>query len=282
NPVIFILNYHHKITNIKIVQWPVLCVLAGEKGDQGAMGAPGAEGPQGETGEQGMTGPAGARGLPGMKGSEGPKGMKGDKGDLGRPGEPGMNGQKGEEGEQGMCNQGDMGIMGPRGPCSPAIQSAFSASINQSFPIHDWPISFPRVLTNKQGHFNPLMGIYTAPVNGTYIFCFHLAVAKKPLKVGLFHNFYPKVKVTEGTYPTTTSHKIVLHLALGDEVWMQVKNSDTNGMYTDTENTSTFSGFLLYPDSCEFPRSRSPIVPHPTRGTYSWGNSEGITTPSQN
>uniref|UniRef100_A0A3P8S2F3 C1q domain-containing protein n=1 Tax=Amphiprion percula TaxID=161767 RepID=A0A3P8S2F3_AMPPE len=230
-----------------------------------------------------MTGPAGARGLPGMKGSEGPKGMKGDKGDLGRPGEPGMNGQKGEEGEQGMCectdgadgvdgmpgekgdngakgdtgakgeqgnmgpkgNQGDMGIMGPRGPCSPAIQSAFSASINQSFPIHDWPISFPRVLTNKQGHFNPLMGIYTAPVNGTYAFSFHLAVAKKPLKVGLFHNFYPKVKVTEGTYPTTTSHKIVLHLALGDEVWMQVKNSDTNGMYTDTENTSTFSGFLF-------------------------------------
>uniref|UniRef100_A0A3Q1CUT7 C1q domain-containing protein n=1 Tax=Amphiprion ocellaris TaxID=80972 RepID=A0A3Q1CUT7_AMPOC len=225
----------------------------------------------GEPGEQGMTGPAGARGLPGMKGSEGPKGMKGDKGDLGRPGEPGMNGQKGEEdgvdgmpgekgdngakgdtgakGEQGNMgpkgNQGDMGIMGPRGPCSPAIQSAFSASINQSFPIHDWPISFPRVLTNKQGHFNPLMGIYTAPVNGTYIFCFHLAVAKKPLKVGLFHNFYPKVKVTEGTYPTTTSHKIVLHLALGDEVWMQVKNSDTNGMYTDTENTSTFSGFLF-------------------------------------
>uniref|UniRef100_A0A3Q0R723 C1q domain-containing protein n=1 Tax=Amphilophus citrinellus TaxID=61819 RepID=A0A3Q0R723_AMPCI len=240
----------------------------------------------GAPGTQGPPGPAGARGLPGVEGAVGPKGTKGDRGDMGLPGNPGRDGDKGAQGPQGLCqckdgangtngtpgvkgdkgdrgdigaqgvqgsmglkgNQGDMGLMGPPGPCSPAIQSAFSACINQSFPVHNLPIPFPRILTNQQSHFNP-RGIYTAPVNGTYIFSFDLAVASKPLKVGLFRNFYPVIKTTEATIPSTTSHQVVLHLSMGDEVWLQVKDLDTNGIYADTEYTSTFSGYLLHPDS---------------------------------
>lgn len=248
----------------------------------------------GPPGPQGVSGLA-ARGLPGVQGLIGSKGLKGERGDVGRPGIPGLNGQKGGQGEQGECEctdgedgtdgtagekgdkgehgnageqgpdgsrgvkgtKGDPGVSGLPGPCSMAFQSAFSACINQSFPAQNLPVPFPRVLTNRQGHFDSVAGIYTAPVKGTYVFSFHLAVAGRALKVGLFYNFYPCVRVTEGADKSTISHSITLHLTQGDQVWLQVKDATTNGMYTDSESSSTFSGYLLRPDSCGPPGGRS-------------------------
>lgn len=169
--------------------------------------------------------------------------------------------------------------MGPPGPCSPAIQSAFSARIKQPFPAPNLPVPFPHVLTNQQGHFNPLRGIYTAPVNGTYVFNFHLAVSGRALKVGLFRDRYPIIRATEGGDQSTTSRSIVLHLTRGNQVWLQVKDSVTNGMYTDSESSSTFSGFLLHPDSCQMTMGRYffPILTAPEEN-YSWDGPEGNTT----
>lgn len=264
---------------------------------------------QGPAGLQGPPGPAGARGLPGVEGPIGTKGLKGDKGDTGKPGDPGLNGQKGDQGAQGQCsctdgktgadgkpgekgakgdkgdtgsqgvqgptglkgNQGLLGPSGPPGPCSPTIQSAFSASIQQPYPTENQPISFSNVFTNIEGHYNPTTGIYTAPVNGTYVFSFHLAVAGRPLKVGLFKNLFPVVKATEGNNQATSSQTIVLHLFTFDQVWLQVKNALTNGIFTDTESTSIFSGYLLYPDSCDFMAMRD--IAFPTEyhiGDYTW------------
>ncbi|MEQ2215942.1 hypothetical protein XENOCAPTIV_008218 [Xenoophorus captivus] len=176
---------------------------------------------------------------------------------------------------------GNMGLMGPPGPCSPAIQSAFSACINQSFPAENWPVPFPEILMNEQRHFNPSMGMYTAPVNGTYVFSFHLATKQKPLKVGLFRNFYPVVRVTEASSQATASHTVVLHLTMGDQIWLQVKDSLTNGMFTDSESKSTFSGYLLHPDSCDAAFGRMLLQPHPTGG-FNWNGPDGHVTPSPN
>ncbi|XP_061587633.1 otolin-1-like [Cololabis saira] len=285
---------------------------AGSQGPQGETGTcpascesvPGAHGPQGAPGS------VGARGLPGVQGSVGSKGIKGDTGDLGLPGDPGLTGEKGDQGEQGICectdgadgtdgrpgergskgdkgdtgaegsqglvgsrgSQGDMGLMGPPGPCSPAIQSAFSACLNQSFPKKDWPVSFPDVLNNRQGHYDPLMGTYTAPVNGTYVFSFHLATAERPLKVGIFRNFYPIIKATETSTQATTSQTIVLHLEMDDRIWLQVKDYTTNGMFSGSESTSTFSGYLLHPDSCDVPINRHHhlVMKSPPTGGFGW------------
>ncbi|XP_027876029.1 inner ear-specific collagen [Xiphophorus couchianus] len=286
----------------------------GAQGPQGEMGTCPAscESAPGAPGLPGLPGPVGARGLPGVQGIVGATGVKGDKGDTGVAGNPGVNGQKGDHGEQGICDckngtdgtngapgekgskgdkgdagsqgiqgstglkgdQGNMGVMGPPGPCSPAIQSAFSACINQSFPAANWPVAFPDILTNEQRHFDPSMGIYTAPINGTYVFSFHLATNQKPLKVGLFRNFYPVARVTEASSQTTASHTVVLHLSRGDQVWMQVKDSLTNGMFTDSESKSTFSGFLLHPDSCDMPMGRD-FSPPPPSGGFSWDGHGG-------
>uniref|UniRef100_A0A4W5R9Q6 Otolin-1 n=1 Tax=Hucho hucho TaxID=62062 RepID=A0A4W5R9Q6_9TELE len=213
----------------------------GLPGDQGLEGAQGEMGPQGEAGtcpascesvqgragQPGIPGPAGARGLPGVAGPPGTMGTKGETGNMGAPGVPGMDGEK-------------------------AIQSSFTAALDTIYPPPDKPVPFTQVITNRQFHFDPIIGIYRAPVNGTYVFSYHLMVFSKVLKVGLFHNFTPVVKTTEPAQLGTASNQVVLHLVMGDRVWLQVKDNITNGMYADQESRSTFSGFLLYPDSSAF------------------------------
>lgn len=293
--------------------------LAGANGPPGEDGTCPAscQSTQGPPGLQGSPGTAGVRGLPGVQGLTGPTGVEGDQGAEGRTGLLGLKGQKGRLGEQGQCQcsdgaqgkagtpgqkgaEGDLGVSGaqglqgstglkgekgyhglpgPPGLCSPTIQSAFSACVNQSYPAKNRPVPFPHVLTNRQGHFDPLWGVYTAPVNGTYVFTFHLAVAARTLKVGLFRNYKPVVKVTEGADTSTCSHSLTLQLLQGDQVWLQVKDQLTNGIYTDGENSATFSGYLLRPNSCQGPSGRNllPILPLPQK-TYSWDGPD--TSPS--
>uniref|UniRef100_A0A8P4GEG0 C1q domain-containing protein n=1 Tax=Dicentrarchus labrax TaxID=13489 RepID=A0A8P4GEG0_DICLA len=213
--------------------------ITGEKGDRGPQG-----------------GPPGPSGLPGLLG---PKGEKGDTGDLGQPGVPGS-------GDMGL-----MGMMGLPGPCMSNIQSAFAAGLESSYPPPQAPVVFSQVLYNIQGSYDPSTGIYTAPVNGTYILSYHITVHERVLKVGLFHNFRPVIKTTETKLLGTTSHSVVLHLARGHRVWIQVKDQVTNGMFAGIESSSTFSGYLLHPDNCDMAILRSPMPPiSPPQGGYTW------------
>uniref|UniRef100_UPI003AAC4785 uncharacterized protein n=1 Tax=Centroberyx gerrardi TaxID=166262 RepID=UPI003AAC4785 len=285
----------------------------GPKGDDGLC-PESCEATQGPPGPQGLSGAAGSRGMPGLTGSTGAKGPKGDTGTMGTPGTPGSVGEKGDQGAKGACDcqdgqpggqgqkgdqgvQGDqgqtgsvgqkgslgekgdlgpMGIMGPPGPCMPIIQSAFSVGLTESFPPPSTPVVFSQVFYNVQGHYDPTTGIYTAPINGTYIFSYHLTVFKRVLKVGIFHNFQPVVKTTSTIELGTTAHELILHLNRGDRVWLMVKDDTTNGMHAGGEMASTFSGFLLHPDRCDMALSRDSPPPVPT-GTYVWGNGTSST-----
>uniref|UniRef100_A0A3B4C5Y6 C1q domain-containing protein n=1 Tax=Pygocentrus nattereri TaxID=42514 RepID=A0A3B4C5Y6_PYGNA len=246
-------------------------MLTTQPGVQGLPGEPGqcpasCESIRGPPGEVGLPGIVGPRGLPGTVGMPGMKGQKGDKGE-GHAGANGLNGEK-----------GDVGMKGPPGPCSPAIQSAFSARLADLYPVADLPIPFTSVIYNMQFHYDPFTGIYKAPVNGTYVFSYHLVVFTRVLKVGLFHNFKPIVKSTELASLGSVSQQVVLHLSMGDEVWLQVRDTTSNGMYANSEASSTFSGFLLYPDSCDVPLSRE--LSEPIDGTYTWGELEAPATPA--
>uniref|UniRef100_A0AAY4D9C6 C1q domain-containing protein n=1 Tax=Denticeps clupeoides TaxID=299321 RepID=A0AAY4D9C6_9TELE len=253
----------------------------GAKGDDGMCPGPCIPS-EGLPGGPGLPGPAGVRGLPGVDGVPGPKGQKGDMGVTGKPGDPGVVGPKGNQGADGQCNckdgangtngqpgpkgnkgdqgpqgvqgvtgengakgdQGDMGPIGVPGPCSPAVQSAFSAALTASFPSPNRPVLFTRVIYNLQNNYDPAVGVFIAPVNGTYSFSYHLTVSDRVLKVGLFLNFLPVVKTTESTQLGTASQQVVLHLNRQDMVWIQVKDSASNGMFTSSEASSTFSGYL--------------------------------------
>lgn len=259
--------------------------VRGLPGVQGLMGPEGVEGDNGAEGEQGLLGMKGRKGQQGDQGqcqcSDGAQGKNGTTGEKGAEGDAGATGALGLKGSTGLKGEkGEQGLAGRVGICSPTIQSAFSACLNESFPAQNQPVPFPRVLSNRQGHFAPLQGVYTAPVNGTYVFTFHLAVAARTLKVGLFRNYYPVAKTTEGADKSTCSHSLMLQLQQGDEVWLQVKDQLTNGIYTDSENSATFSGYLLRPDSCQGHSGRNllPILPY-TQHTYSWDGPDSSPPP---
>ncbi|XP_061072517.1 collagen alpha-1(X) chain [Conger conger] len=244
--------------------------VKGLKGDTGEMGPVGRPGSDGEKGEQGVEGACNCQdGVDGEDGTQGPPGPQGDQGDAGLPGVKGDTGEKGDMGE--------MGMMGMPGPCSPAIQSSFSALLYENYPAPRRPVPFQNIVYNRQGHFNP-EGTYTAPVNGTYVFSYNVVAYGKVLKTGLFHNYTPVVKSTVVPNLGTVSQQVVLHLGTGDMVWMQVKSYTTNGMFSSNEHSSSFSGFLLHPDTCGMPMLRMFPEPLPTQ-EYAWGD-EDETTPT--
>uniref|UniRef100_A0A4W4FG07 C1q domain-containing protein n=1 Tax=Electrophorus electricus TaxID=8005 RepID=A0A4W4FG07_ELEEL len=252
--------------------------IVGSRGLPGSTGIPGAKGQKGDMGEIGQPG---GLGIPGTKGDQGEQGVCNCKdGAKGIPGQPGISGPKGEKGDTGPQGpvgmggvkgvKGELGLTGIPGPCSPAIQSAFSAKLTNMYPAPDQPVPFTAVIYNIQFHYNPSSGVYRAHVNGTYVFSYQLVAYSKPLKVGLFLNFIPVVKSTEIVTLETASQQVVLHLYMGDQVWLQVKDQNNNGMYTGTEYSSIFSGFLLYPDSCDMPLFREMDNPIINNGKYNW------------
>lgn len=170
-------------------------------------------------------------------------------------------------------------MMGMPGPCSPAIQSAFSVALRSSFSSPNQPIAFGRIIYNLQQHYNPSTGVYTAPVNSTYAFSFHVTTSTRTLKVGLFWNFQPMVKSTQSSEFGSASQQVVLHLSIGDQVWLQVKDSITNGMFTSAEVSSTFSGFLLQPDTCDIIIGRK-LPPPIISGVYTWGDPDPTLSPN--
>ncbi|KAJ3591056.1 hypothetical protein NHX12_009003 [Muraenolepis orangiensis] len=260
--------------------------LPGSAGPRGLPGPTELAGAGGPKGDPGTLGPTGSAGSPGPQGEAGPEGdCSCEDGGTGPPGMTGVSGMEGPAGSKGEVggdgtkgDMGDAGMMGAPGPCMPAIQSSFSMGLKASFPPPNMPVSFSQVLSNLQGHYGALTGIYTAPVNGTYVFSYTLAVYGRMLKVGLFHNYLPVVKTTQ-QHLGLASQQLVLQLARGDEVWLQVKDELSNGMFTSHETSSTFSGFLLHPDSCYMAELRQTIPAAATGGTYSWGELPGPTSP---
>ncbi|CAL9684571.1 unnamed protein product [Knipowitschia caucasica] len=234
----------------------------GPAGLRGVAGADGAQGQKGSKGASGVPGQPGVDGLPGGKGDQGPKGdcdcvdgqdgAPGPKGDQGPHGEQGDAGPKGEQGASGEKGDGGMmGMPGMPGPCMPKVKAAFSAALTQSFPAPDLPVPFPKIIYNLQNALIPSMGIFVAPINGTYVFSMTLTVAQRPLVVGIFRNFKSVLKTTDSSTLGTLAMTVTLHLQMGDGVWLQVKDNNNNGMTTGEDRSSLFSGYLLYPDHCQ-------------------------------
>ncbi|XP_043926517.1 complement C1q and tumor necrosis factor-related protein 9-like [Protopterus annectens] len=274
----------------------------GQKGDRGEQGITGPPGPQGITGlsgnkgetglkgDKGDLGPAGGLGPIGPKGDQGPQGVcnckDGSKGEPGQVGTAGSQGPKGAIGPQGIQGQkgdkGDMGqkgaegSMGVPGPCTPAVQSAFSVALSGIYPKPNAPIPFNKTLYNDQGHFNLDTFIYTAPVAGAYAFTYQFTVYRKYLIAGLFRNSKLVVKSTDNEELDQLSQFVILQLDAGDKIWMQVKDINNNGAYVDINTDSTFSGFLIFPFSCDDIAPREFNNPSPTN--FHWPGEDAPTT----
>ncbi|XP_004713522.1 adiponectin [Echinops telfairi] len=201
---------------------------------------------------------AGVPGYPGHNGTPGRDGRDGTPGEKGEKGEPGVIGPKGDTGN-------GAGIEGPRGfPGNPGrkgepgegayvYRSAFSVGLDARVTIPNVPIRFTKIFYNQQNHYDGSTGKFHCNIPGLYYFSYHITVYLKDVKLSLFKND-KAVLFTYDQYQDKNvdqaSGSVLLHLAVGDQVWLQVYgDGENNGLYADNINDSTFTGFLLYHDT---------------------------------
>uniref|UniRef100_A0A8D0C298 Collagen type X alpha 1 chain n=1 Tax=Salvator merianae TaxID=96440 RepID=A0A8D0C298_SALMN len=193
----------------------------------------------------------GKPGLPGMKGERGPEGLpgvpgaQGEQGPAGAPGKPGPIGPAGERGPAGPT--GFPGIKGERGLTGTPV-SAFTAILSKAYPTAAVPIRFDKILYNRQQHYDPKSGIFTCRIPGLYYFAYHVHVKGTHVWVGLYKNGSPIMYTFDEYkkgYLDQASGSAVIDLMENDQVWLQLPNSESNGLYSSEYVHSSFSGFLF-------------------------------------
>uniref|UniRef100_H3AZB2 C1q domain-containing protein n=1 Tax=Latimeria chalumnae TaxID=7897 RepID=H3AZB2_LATCH len=189
--------------------------IPGTPGQHGPVGRDGKEGPPGQKGEKGAQGPSGERGPSGLPGKAGPPGQ------IGLPSLPGFGG-------------------------SHQKLFAFHVGLQGNSPPSNTPIKFTKVFYNDQNVYNINTGKFTAPVSGIYFFTYEITVYNDNVWVTLRKNDNI-IQYTYFVYYQKTSHtsgSSLLNLRKGDEIWLQV-HDNANGLYSDSDDDTTFTGFLL-------------------------------------
>ncbi|XP_076023582.1 caprin-2 [Genypterus blacodes] len=137
-------------------------------------------------------------------------------------------------------------------PLSQPLRIAFTASRTANFAPGnlDQPIVFDQLHSNLGEMYDTHIGRFTCPVNGTYVFIFH--ILKLAINVPLYINLMRNEEVMVSAYANdgapdheTASNHAILPLFEGDQVWLRLHRG---AIYGSTWKYSTFSGFLLYQD----------------------------------
>ncbi|XP_029317359.1 caprin-2 isoform X2 [Cottoperca gobio] len=137
-------------------------------------------------------------------------------------------------------------------PLSQPLRVAFNASRTANFAPGnlDQPIVFDELHSNLGEMYDTHIGRFTSPVNGTYVFIFH--ILKLAINVPLYINLMRNEEVMVSAYANdgapdheTASNHAILQLFQGDQVWLRLHRG---AIYGSTWKYSTFSGFLLYQD----------------------------------
>ncbi|TNN88881.1 Complement C1q and tumor necrosis factor-related protein 9A [Liparis tanakae] len=221
----------------------------GLKGSKGELGLPGPLGPKGDVGPLGPEGPKGDIGLRGDRGIQGPLGPPGRTGSKGELGVPGHKGNIGYRGERGT--RGEQGGKGEKGDAVVISKSAFSVGLTaqSKLPAVNAPIRFDKIIYNEQNHYSSQTGRFTCPAAGAYFFTYYITVFARNVKVALVKNGAKIIHTTDNyqSGEDQAAGGAVLHLDVGDRVWLQVAGGELlNGLYADEDDDTTFSGFLIF------------------------------------
>ncbi|XP_043085102.1 caprin-2-like [Puntigrus tetrazona] len=133
---------------------------------------------------------------------------------------------------------------------------AFSAALMDSGGGHIGPfttditLTYRKVFTNIGEAYNPITGVFTAPLKGAYMFIFSVfghsnpsnpsaaSIMKNGEKVVMAHGY-------QDQYDVNSSKGVVLILEVGDVVYVRLWSE--KWIYDDENNHNTFSGYLLFP-----------------------------------
>ncbi|CAN2390592.1 positive regulation of dendritic spine morphogenesis [Pristimantis euphronides] len=137
-------------------------------------------------------------------------------------------------------------------PLPQQMKVAFSTAKTSNFApgTLDQPIVFDLLLNNLGDTFDFQVGHFICPVNGTYVFIFHML--KLAVNVPLYVNLMKNKEVMVSAYANdgapdheTASNHAVLQLFQGDQIWLRLHRG---AIYGSSWKYSTFSGYLLYQD----------------------------------
>ncbi|XP_029455862.1 caprin-2 isoform X2 [Rhinatrema bivittatum] len=137
-------------------------------------------------------------------------------------------------------------------PLPQQMRVAFSTARTSNFApgTLDQPIVFDLLLNNLGETFDIQLGRFTCPVNGTYVFIFHML--KLAVNVPLYVNLMKNEEVLVSAYANdgapdheTASNHAILQLFQGDQIWLRLHRG---AIYGSSWKYSTFSGYLLYQD----------------------------------
>ncbi|XP_061477753.1 complement C1q-like protein 4 [Rhineura floridana] len=190
---------------------------------------------------------------PYVSGGKGDPGRKGKSGIRGPPGPPGPPGPRGPAGEPGRP-----GPPGPPGPgpggyipsfYSPKI--AFYAGLRKPHEGYEI-LRFDDVVTNVGNYYEPSSGKFTCPLPGIYFFTYHVLMRGgdgTSMWADLMKNGQVRASAiaqdADQNYDYA-SNSVILHLDVGDEVFIKLDGGKVHG--GNTNKYSTFSGFIIYPD----------------------------------
>ncbi|XP_078690989.1 uncharacterized protein LOC144921652 [Branchiostoma floridae x Branchiostoma belcheri] len=244
---------------------PCVCNLKdspGPPGHDGKAGPPGIPGKPGYNGVNGYPGPMGPKGNQGYRGYKGEKGDPGVDGRQGRPGirgrpgrrgVPGVPGKPGDAGKPGSASEAAAYLSGDQTLIRSRLKVAFSAVRTESYGpfITDEPVPFDLILSNSGGFYNNRTGVFRAPVDGHYLFHFHLMSTNKAATtfVDLMKNHESQVGAAfYGPAYDMASNTAILHVLRGHEIWLRLRRHRAIYNPSKTGRYTTFSGYLLFSD----------------------------------
>ena len=131
---------------------------------------------------------------------------------------------------------------------------AFSAGLTDSGYIEtgniDLNLVFTKIITNVGQAFSDITGFFTAPVKGVYYFRFTVmdVLSSRSMTIRIVKNGEQVMRLYEydtDAQPSYLSSGVTLQLEVGDVVNMQLPAGYR--LFDNSDNHSTFSGFLLFP-----------------------------------
>ncbi|XP_048856437.1 complement C1q-like protein 4 [Brienomyrus brachyistius] len=177
------------------------------------------------------------------------RGKSGFRGNPGLPGPPGPRGPPGEPGKPGPPGPPGPGPGGYVSSYSPKI--AFYAGLRKQHEGSE-VLKFDDVVTNVGNYYEPSTGKFTCPLPGIYYFTYHVLMRGgdgTSMWADLKKNGQVRASAiaqdADQNYDYA-SNSVILHLDVGDEVFVQLDGGKVHG--GNTNKYSTFSGFLIYAD----------------------------------
>ncbi|XDV25788.1 hypothetical protein PO909_029646 [Leuciscus waleckii] len=131
---------------------------------------------------------------------------------------------------------------------------AFSASLMQSGDGYLGPftteitLTYRNVFTNIGNAYNPITGVFTAPLKGAYMFRVSVYGVGPTAATAFIYKNGERMVIAHANQPQNelnSSNGVVLILEVGDVVYVRLWSG--RRIYDSYNSHNTFSGFLLFP-----------------------------------